>query len=150
MTATIPVGSRVDLWAVALTIPGHFTVPCQSWSGGAADSEEGRTRPAGGLPEVSIGGRAVMENVTVTLSLASGSGVTPAVHRRLRSLTGRSAAVVSQTPLDANRVAFGAEQLVCNGTLKRVGPIEADANGSDPTTFEVEITAVSDSAGGGA
>lgn len=148
--ATIPVGSRVDLWSTFLVIPDFgITVPVQSNTGGAADSEEARTRPGGGLPEVPLGGRTVMENVTVTVSLAHG-GATVGQWRRLRSLVGRASAHVTQIPLDANRVAFGAEQIIYQGVLKRVGAVEGDANGSDGATFEVEITVTADSAGGGA
>lgn len=142
---SIPIGARVDLWAPILKIAGFGDIRCLTKDGGAADSEELRIRPGGGLAEVSLGGRRRIENVTVTISL---SAVGPSVHRGLRARTGTAVAAVYEVPLDANLQAFGAEQLVCSGTLKKVGGIKSDANGNDQATFEVEVTAVADSAGG--
>lgn len=146
-TNAIPLGGRVDLWDVVLKVAGLPDIRCRNKTGGAADSEETRERPGGAFPEESLGGRASVENVTVTVSMAI---CTPATYRSLRGLVGRAVGEVYEVPLDANRVAFGAEALVGRGTLKRVGGLETDANGSDAQTFEVEVTVTSDSAGGGA
>lgn len=146
MTSTIPTGARVDLYSATLTVAGiPGAIPCQQKSGGSKDSEETRNRGGGGLPERSLGGKPTMENITVTVAMQE---ITHETYRRLRALVGAAAATVTETPLDANGVAFGADQLIGSGTLKRVGGRETDANGSDAATFEVEITTVSDSAGG--
>jgi hypothetical protein len=144
MSTSIAVGARADMWAPVLKVAGLIDIRCMTKSGGAADSEEARIRPGGGMAEVSLGGRQMMENITLTVSLSS---VTPATYRALREKVGATAVSVFEIPLDANGQQIAAEQLVSKGTLKRVGGIDSDANGSDGASFEVEVTAVS-SAGG--
>lgn len=137
---SIAIGARQDMWVPILKIKGVPDIRCLSRSGGAADSEETRIRPAGGLAEISLGGRRTLENITVAVSL---SQVGPAIWRALRAKVGRATpAAVYTVPLDADGVAFGAEQQVGTGTLKSVGGIDTDANGSDSSSFKVEVTIV--------
>lgn len=138
MTTAVPIGARVDKWRSVLAVDGVEPIVCMTKSGGAVEAEETRTRAGGGLPERSIGGRTTHESVTVSVTLAGGAD--PAHYRALRRAVERDArATVTEAPLDADGNVFGPHQLTYSGTIRRVGGLEHDANGSDASTFEVEI-----------
>lgn len=107
--------------------------------GGGVDSEEKKLRPAGGDPEVSLGG--VRTRDTATLEFLEHAGGDDLAY--LEARCGRADALVIIQPLDNADHAIGAPESR-PGTLKSAKPSKRDANSSDEARFTVEVTLVAD------
>lgn len=129
--------ARQEQYRVTASVDGQALGVFQSKSGGGGTSEETKTKEGGMTPEVALGGSQSIENVTVSrLYRADRDG---AIYHWLYSRRGKGAAVVSQQSLDDDGNPFGPPH-VWSGVLMSVSSPEHDAESSDKSTFELEIS----------
>jgi len=107
-------------------------------SGGQGDSEETTYPPGGMKPNVSLGGRQTVENVTVS-RLYRLVRDHQNLLARLYAGRGKAEMVVKQQPLDINGHAFG-QPITWRGKLKRVTPPDHDSESNDAALIELEMT----------
>ena len=129
--------SRMDQYAVGVTIDGEDWGTWDKQDGGESTAEETKFNPGGMAPPVTLGGRRTIANVTISrlYDLA-------VVHTRVHSLlnkVGRARVVVTQQPLDEDRNAFG-RPLVRTGKLIRVSPPSPDSESSAAAMIELEVS----------
>ena len=108
--------------------------------GGALDSEELKYRPGSMGDEVSLGGRDVNENVTVSRLYRIDRDH---VDLRPKLIAGRGKArmEVHQIPLDVYGIADPSmKAAVWKGTLKRISVPEHDSESSDAALVELEMS----------
>jgi hypothetical protein len=133
----VPVPTREDTWLLNVTVDGRNLGVFDTFSGGEGDSEETKYAPGGMMPEISLGGRSTIGNVTVGRYLDS-SRDWPLV-KWLYSRRGSGRGVIGVTPLLANGARAG-EPLTYGGTLKQVTMPDLDSTGSDASQIELEFT----------
>jgi hypothetical protein len=138
--------TRKDTWALWVRVedvgaPGRPMRDLGVWDkkeGGETDSEEFKYNPGAMAGSVSLGGRKLIGNVTVSrLYRLLRDHAT--VYTMLNNGAGRAKAKLMQQPLDLDGVPFG-NPLVYDGTLKRVTPPDVDSEDSGPAMVEIEIT----------
>ena len=138
----MPAPTREDTWLLTLTVDdaNGTDVDLGIWdtfSGGEGDSEESKYSPGGMMPEISLGGRQTLGNITLGRYLDR-TRDWPNL-KWLYSRRGKGRCVVGATPLDFNG-ARGGDPLVYTGTLKAVNMPDLDSTGGDAAILEVEIT----------
>lgn len=107
------------------------------FSGGEVDSEETKYSPGAMGPQVSLGGKTTVGNVTVSrlYELARDH----AVSKDLIAAVGKSEVTVTKQPLDADRNPYGAPH-VYTGKLKSVSFPDHNSESSDPGMLELEVS----------
>lgn len=128
---------REDTYSVTLSVNGVNTGVWDAHEGGAVTAEDLKYSPGAMAPQVSLGGRAVTENV-ILRRLYDLTRDHNAVHGWL-SQVGKASCVVTKQPLDENGNAFG-RPLVYRGKLIRVTPPNHDSESNAAARLEVEIS----------
>ena len=129
--------SREDQYSVGVRIDGLDFKVWDTFSGGEADSEEAKYSPGGLAPEISLGGKRTVGNITVGRLydlLRDHSQI-----QFLMERVGKADVVVTKQPLDVDGNAFG-QPLVYRGKLKMCTPPDHDSQSSDPAMIELEIS----------
>ena len=129
--------TREDTWVVTLSVAD---VPQGVWDtkeGGEIDSEETKYPPGGMAPEISLGGRRTIGNITLS-RYCDRVRDWPTI-KWLADQVGAARVSIGITPLDFAGSA-GGKQLGYTGTLKSVTPPPIDSTGSDAAKIEVECT----------
>lgn len=129
--------SRVDQYNVTVAIDGKDTGTWDKMTGGGADSEETKYRPGGMAGQVSLGGSATVENVTISRLLYLED--VPEVRSWMQK-AGKVSVVVTKQSLDADGHVFGGAVLVYKGKLKAVTPPDVDSESSDAALVEIEVS----------
>lgn len=129
--------SRVDQYAVSVSLDGTSLGVYDKMTGGEIDSEETKYSPGGMAPQVSLGGRVTVGNITVErlYRLDRDKVVEPTIKSRV----GKGTVVVTKQSLDVDGNPFGAP-LVYRGTLKQYKPPEPDSEASGAALVSLEIT----------
>jgi hypothetical protein len=139
--------TRVDTWQINVRVenvrdPNRPMMDLGIWDkkdGGEVDSEEYKYSPGGMAQQVSLGGRKLVGNVTVSrLYRLLRDHAT--VHQMLISGAGRARMILATQPLDIDGNAGTSRPIVYNGTLKRCTPPTIDSESSDPAMIELEMT----------
>jgi hypothetical protein len=115
-------------------------MPTGTWDaheGGAVTAEDLKYSPGGMAPQVSLGGRAVTENI-VLRRLYDPDRDHNAIHLWI-SWVGKASCVVTKQLLDVDGNAFG-RPLVYRGKLIRVTPPNHDSESNTAARLEVEIS----------
>lgn len=144
----MPGPTRQDTWSVEVRVedidaPGRPMVNLGIWDkkdGGEVDSEEYKYNPGAMASSVSLGGKKVVGNVTVSrLYRLLRDHAT--VHRMLMRGAGRAKMEVYATPMQVDgTIEQGTQPIVYKGTLKRCTPPTIDSESSDPALLELEMT----------
>lgn len=130
--------SRQDQERVTVNVAGRDIGVFDSFSGGAADSEDSKDRPGGMGEEESLGGVRTRSNFTVgrRYKLERDHGLA----KFLDSQVGRGRVVATRQMLDLDRTPVG-EPITFTGMLKTFNHPEHDSNSSDKKTVTLEVTA---------
>ncbi len=129
--------TRSDTWRTTISLNGENLGVWDKKSGGAIDSDETKYNPGGMAPQVSLGGKKTVENVTVSrlYRLQRDHGHI----QKLLNNVGRGAMVVVQQPLDVDGNPFG-KPIVYRGKLKKVTVPDVDSESNNPAMIELEIS----------
>jgi len=138
--------TRSDTWEITVQIqnilhPQRIMLDTGVWDkkeGGQVDSEETKYPPGGMKPEVSLGGRQTVENVTLR-RLYRLVRDHQDLSRVLIAGAGKARVTVAQQPLDIEGNVFG-RPIVWSGILKRAAFPDVDSENSDAALVELEIT----------
>lgn len=133
----MPAPTREDTWFVTLRVDDRDLGVWDTFSGGEGDSEETKYAPGGMEPEISLGGRQTIGNVT--LGRYCDRARDWPVIKWLFSRRGAGRGTIGVTPLAADGTR-GGEPLVYGGTLKTVTPPPIDSTGGDAAVLELEFT----------
>jgi hypothetical protein len=133
----MPAPTREDTWLITLSVDNADYGIWDTFNGGEGDSEESKYSPGGMEPEISLGGRQTLGNITVGRYLDRGRDW-PKI-KTLYGKRGRGRCTVGVTPLqfDGSR---GGDPLTYTGTLKQVTMPDVDSTGGDAAILELEIT----------
>lgn len=132
-----PLPTREDTWAPTVTVAGRNLGTFDTFSGGEIDSEEAKYSPGGMQPEISLGGRRTVGNITV--SRYCDRALDWPIIKWLASQVGVAICSIGLTPLDPSG-AVGGAPLTYTATLKTVTPPETDSTGNDAAKIELEFT----------
>jgi hypothetical protein len=129
--------SRQDQYNVTVTVGGTDLGTFDKMSGGAMDSEESKYHPGGMAPQISLGGRTMVDNITVSrlYKLDRDRQLIPA----LLAGVGKAEVTCNKQSLDINGHSFGSP-ITYTGILKRVGFPDVDSESNDAALFELEVT----------
>lgn len=130
--------SRVDQYDIHVSVDGTPIVDSfDKLTGGEKDSEETKYNPGGMAAPVSLGGKVMVGNVTVSrlYRLNRDHGLMPF----LDSKVGKGGVTIVKQPLDINGAPFG-KPIVYSGTLKTLTFPEPDSESSDAALFTMEIS----------
>lgn len=133
----MPLPTREDTWLLNVSVDGRDLGVWDTFSGGEGDSEETKYSPGGMQPEISLGGRKTVGNVTVGRYLDAQRDW--ALVKWLYSRAGAARGVVGVTPLSASGARAG-DPLTYGGTLKTVTMPDLDSTGTDAVNLELEFT----------
>lgn len=126
VTASVKIGSETkDL--------GTF----DSFDGGEVDSEETKYYPGGMAPQVSLGGRRSVGNVTIA-RLYVLTRDHPLMGWLLKGV-GKADVTVTKDSLTVDEESIG-DPLVYTGKLKSITPPTHDSESSDAATWQMEIS----------
>lgn len=128
---------RQDQWSATLTIDGRSFGVWMSLSGGDVEASETKIRPGGMRPELSLGGVATTNNVTLTKVLDRADY--DAMRIMMAGRVGKARCVASRQPLDADGNPWG-RPIIYAGVLQNVTPGDYDANSTDAQVWEVTIS----------
>lgn len=129
--------SRIDQYAVSLSIDGFQLGIFDHLEGGDLISEENMYRPGGMAPQVSLGGIRSVTDIKVNrlYKLNRDHPLVPWLQSRI----GTGKVTVVKQPLDVDANVFG-RPLVYNGTLRNMNLPNADSKAGDPALLELDIT----------
>jgi len=129
--------SRVDQYNVTVSIDGVSYGTWDHLTGGDIDSVETKYAPGGMAPQVSLGGKQEVANVTLErlYDLTRDHTTVPT----LRSKVGKGAVTVSKQPLDVDGNAFGSP-IVYKGKLKKLGLPDANSESSEAAKIQLEVS----------
>ena len=137
--------TRVDTWSITLSVEHPHVegsmINYGIWdkkTGGEVDSEERVYHPGAMGPPISLGGRKIPGQVTLSRLYRLGRD-----HDNIQQLidaAGGSRIVISQQPMDIHGNVYGGSPIVYTGTLKTVNLPEHDSEGTDPAMIEVVCT----------
>src|SRR3990167_8321447 len=131
--------SREDQYNVTATVTHNGETrnmgTYDKMGGGEIDSSEKKFYPGGLQPQISLGGKKVVNNVT--LSRLYDLERDHSQKGWLIAAVGKGTVVITKTSLDVDGNVFG-EPLVYNGTLKQVTFPEPDSESDDGAMIELE------------
>lgn len=130
-------GNRKDQSAITVTIDGVDTGYWEKRSGGAVDSDDTKIYPGARKAPVSLGGKQLPENVTLTRTFDLSRDL-PEI-KKWMNRAGKAEVVIKDQPLDADDNVFGAP-MVQSGKLKMVTPPERDSEASDAAQVVLEVS----------
>ena len=133
----MPAPTREDTWLITFTVDGVDFGTWDTWSGGEGDSEESKYSPGGMEPEISLGGRKTIGNITLGRYLDRQRDWPQIKWLYARRGAARVGIKLAPLALDASR---GGETLAFGGTLKQVTIPDLDSTGGDAAILEVECT----------
>jgi hypothetical protein len=133
-------GTREDTNYVSLSIDGRDMGWYQTMTGGEVDSEESLFFPGGGGARVSLGGRRIYGNITLGRNYDYARD--HPLWGWLVSRVGAGDAAIGRQPVDVDGNVQG-QPIVYRATLKTLTPGDIDANGTDPSDYEMEFTVYS-------
>jgi hypothetical protein len=133
----MPAPTREDTWRIDVTVGGRVLGVFDSKDGGEIDSEEAKYAPGGMMPEISLGGRRTIGNITVG-RYCDRTRDWPLI-KWLANQVGAARVTIGLTPLDPNGI-VGGDPLTYSGTLKTVTPPDIDSTGNDAAKLELECT----------
>lgn len=128
---------RANQYSIAVSLDGDDLGIFDKMSGGMVNSEETKYPPGGMAPEVSLGGRVMTDNVTVSRLYDLNRDHLSIKH--LMSRVGKGTVVVKKQPLDVDTNPFG-EPIVYRGLLKSVKAPETDSESSSAALLEMEVS----------
>ena len=105
--------------------------------GGEVDSEETTYNPGAMAERISLGGRVVPGNNTLS-RLFRGSRDQDTLQKMFNA-AGKSDVQIYEQPMDIDGNAYG-RPIVWTGTLKRVTPPPRDSNSNNAALIEIEVT----------
>jgi hypothetical protein len=129
---------REDQAAITVTVDG--IAYGESWAsveGGNLEADDSKTRPGGMGKEVSVGGPASREDITVQTQL---SDVVLGWHKTLENKIGTGRVKVGVTFLGADRLPTGASQTM-TGVLKSVALPDMAADGNEVGMYQLVVSA---------
>ena len=129
--------SRLNQYAVSVSIDGVALGVFDKLAGGGFDSEETKFKPGGMAPEISLGGSRTTGNITVSRLFRLDRDL-PLVPM-LKSKVGTGQVTVSKQSLDVNRNPYGNPD-VYTGTLKAFNPPEPDSESNSAALFALEVS----------
>jgi hypothetical protein len=130
-------GSRKDQSAISVTIDGVDTGIWEKRSGGMIDSDETRIYPGGRKAPISLGGKQLPENITLTRTFFLDRDLP--VIKTWMNRAGRASVIVKDQALDADDNSYGSP-IVQSGKLKAVTPPERDSEASDAAQVILEVS----------
>jgi len=133
----MPNPTREDTWLVTLNIEGRDLGIFDKLEGCEVDSEENKYPPGGMLPELSLGGRQTIGELTVSRYYDTQRDHT--IFAWLRQQAGAGRVSISVVPLDFQGNPAGSP-LVYTGTVKTVNLPDIDSESGDAALMEVAIT----------
>jgi hypothetical protein len=133
----MPAPTREDTWLVTCRVDELDLGTFDSFDGGEGDSEEAKYSPGGMEPEISLGGRQTIGNVTIGRyydRLRDAPVLKPLYGKR-----GSGRGTIGVTPLapDGTR---GGDPTTWTGTLKTVTHPPVDSTGNDAAKLTLEFT----------
>jgi hypothetical protein len=128
---------RQDQWLNTLTIDGVNWGVWDTLGGGEVEADENKYRAGGMARQVSLGGPAHVNNVTLGRLLDKPDWA--AMKGLMASRCGKARCSISRQPLDVDGQPFG-DPLVETGVLQQVTPGDTDSNGSAPQLWTVLIS----------
>jgi hypothetical protein len=129
-------GNRKDQSAVSATIDGVDTGIWEKKTGGAVDSDDTKIYPGARQAPVSLGGKRLPENITLTRTFFLDRDLP--VIKGWMNRVGKAVVIVRDQPLDADDNVLGAP-LIQSGKLKMVTPPERDSEASDAAQVVIEV-----------
>lgn len=129
--------SRLDQYAVTVSIDGVTLGVFDKLSGGKYDSEETKYKPGGMAPQISLGGSKMVDNVTVSRLFRLDRDL-PLVPT-LKAKVGNGQVTISKQSLDTNRNPYGTPD-VYTGTLKSATFPEPDSESNNAALMELEVS----------
>lgn len=128
---------REDTYKVTVTVDGVNTGTWDTHEGGAVVAEDLKYSPGGMAPQVSLGGRPTLENITLArlYDLVRDHNV---IHWWL-SRVGKASCTITKQPLDADGLVFG-RPIVYRGKLIRVTPPNHNSESNAVGRVEIEIS----------
>lgn len=121
---------------VTVNIAGASYGTWTTKSGGQVEAEDTKFKPGGMQPEISLGGVASVENVTISKLY---DATMRSKFHTLAALVGKATMSVAYQPLDADGNPSG-RAIVYSGRLIRVTPPDSDASSNDAAMIEVEMS----------
>ena len=133
----MPAPTREDTWLITVALDDRDLGTFDTKSGGEIDSEESKYQPGGMAPEISLGGRTTIGNLTVGryLDILRDWPLMKWIAGRV----GKGRGSIGITPLDPNGVRAG-DPIVYGGTLKTLTIPDLDSTGTDAALVEMEFT----------
>jgi hypothetical protein len=129
--------SKVNQYAISVSLNSQSLGTFDGMSGGGYDSEETKYKPGAMAPEVSLGGSKTTGNVTVRrlFKLDRDLPLVPTI----KAAIGTGSVTVTKQSLDVNKNPYGTPD-VYTGILKAFNPPEPDSTSNDAAVFELEIS----------
>lgn len=132
-----PAPTREDTWLVSVSLDNRDLGVWDTKSGGEIDSEEAKYSPGGMGPEISLGGRTTIGNLTVGRYLDTARDWP--LMKWLAGRAGKGRGAIGITPLSINGERAG-DPITYGGTLKTVTLPDIDSTGTDAALVELEFT----------
>lgn len=132
---------RNDQYANTVSVDG---IPLGIWdtlAGGGVTAGETKYKPGGMVPQVSLGGSKVTENVTLTRLYELQRD--HELCRQLMGRTGRAQVVVSRQPLDPDAMPYG-RPFVYTGILMEIHPGDTDSKSEDANVWTMVVSTSGD------
>lgn len=128
---------RKDQWSNTVTIDGKPLGVWDTLAGGAVVATETKYRPGGMQPQVSLGGWASTDNVTLTRLLDRDDW--PFMQNLMENRVGKAPVTVARQPLDTDGNPFG-RPIVYRGKLMHVNPGDTDSKSADAQVWEILVS----------
>jgi hypothetical protein len=129
--------SRLDQYAVSVSIDGTSLGVFDKMSGGEIDSEETKYKQGGMVPPVTLGGSISVGNVTVQRLFRLDRDKQQ--ESFLKSRVGKGSVTVSKQSLDVDGNPYGSPT-VYRGTYKQLTFPEPDSESSAAALLQIEVS----------
>lgn len=130
---------RQDQWQNTVTIDGTSYGVWDTMAGGAVGATETKYSPGGMGPQVSLGGKSNVDNLTLGKLLEPNTTEWGRVKHLMATRTGKADVSVSRQPLDIDGNPFG-EPLTYTGKLLTVTPGDTDSNSEAAQVWQITVS----------